>query len=163
MSQMTRRADEWKAKMILVNMIFNTSTGPVKPWHLKVQDAEQNWGCNLNYCITISMQKPMILALLLCRKNHCWKIYANLHSPAFKIGFQLVFYTSLTLRHCNTRILLITPLLQRPNFLSMYLLCLLIFSLPLWSMFALLHIVYNTLLQLYFKRCNIEPYLVTFN
>ena len=42
MSQMTRRADEWKAKMILVNMIFNTSTGPVKPWHLKVQDAEQN-------------------------------------------------------------------------------------------------------------------------
>ena len=48
------------------------------------------------------MQKPMILALLLCRKNHCCKIYANLHSPAFKIGFQLVFYTSITLRHCNT-------------------------------------------------------------
>ena len=40
MSQMTRRAEEWNAKMILVNLIFNTSAGAVKPWHLKVQDAE---------------------------------------------------------------------------------------------------------------------------
>ena len=37
---MTRRAEELNAKMILVNMIFNTSAGAVKPWHLKVQDAE---------------------------------------------------------------------------------------------------------------------------
>ena len=24
--------------MILVNMIYNTSTGAVEPWHLKIQD-----------------------------------------------------------------------------------------------------------------------------
>ena len=40
MSQMTKRAEEYKANMILVNMVFNTSTGTVELWHLKVQVTE---------------------------------------------------------------------------------------------------------------------------
>ena len=40
MSRMITRAKEKKTKMILVNMIFNTSTYAVEPWHLTLQDTE---------------------------------------------------------------------------------------------------------------------------
>ena len=35
MSQMTRRAEKQKTKIILFNMIFNTGTGVVEPRHFK--------------------------------------------------------------------------------------------------------------------------------
>ena len=37
---MTTRAEKKKTKMILLKMIFNTSTGAVEPRHLKLQDTE---------------------------------------------------------------------------------------------------------------------------
>ena len=40
MSQMTKRAEEEKTKIILVNMIFNASTCAVELWHLTLQDTE---------------------------------------------------------------------------------------------------------------------------
>ena len=40
MSRMITRAKEKKTKMILINMIFNTSTYAVEPWHLTLQDTE---------------------------------------------------------------------------------------------------------------------------
>ena len=107
------------------------------------------------------MQKPMLLALLFCRKNYCWRIYANLQS-CFQNSFQLVFYTSLTLRHCNALSAISNSPTTKAKFPIKFPAMFLILSSPLWSIFALLHIVYNTLLQLYSKRCNIEPYLVTF-
>ena len=108
------------------------------------------------------MQKPMLLALLFCRKNYCWRIYGNLHSPAFKIPFSWCFILHWPWDIVILLILLTTLLLQKPHSLSMYLLWLLILSSPLYSMFDLLHIVHNTLLQFYSKRCNIGPFLVTF-
>ena len=108
------------------------------------------------------MQKPMLLALLFCRKNYCWRIYANLQS-CFQNSFQLVFYTLLTLRHCSTfSSINNSPTPLKPHSLSMYLLWLLILSSPLYIMFNLLHTVHNTLLQLYSKQCDIEPLPVTF-
>ena len=95
------------------------------------------------------MQKPMLLALLFCRKSYCWRIYVNLQS-CFQKNFQLVFYTSLTLRHCNTLSSISNSPTTKATFPINDFLCS-----PHLSIACLLYFIKCT-------RCDIEPYLVTF-
>ena len=109
------------------------------------------------------MQKPMLLALLFCRKKLLLKNLWQFTQSCFQNSFQLVFYTLLTLGHCSTfSSINNSPTPLKSHSLSMYLLWLLILSLPLYSMFNLFHTVHNALLQFCSKRCDIEPFPVTF-
>ena len=98
---MTRRAEKQKTKMILLNMIFNTSTGAVGPRHLKVQDTEQDQGtteiiASLSACKNPCFQQCCFVEILLLKNLY------QFTQSCFQNSFRLVFYTSLTLRHCNT-------------------------------------------------------------
>ena len=77
------------------------STGAVEFWHLQFQDTEKDQGYNQNYCITIRMQKPMLTAVIL-QKKLLLKNLCQFTQSCLQNSFQLVFYTSLNLRHCNT-------------------------------------------------------------
>ena len=101
-------------------MIFNTGTGVVEPRHVKSRIESK---------IRVTTE---IIASLSASKNPCFqqcyfveilwlKNLCQFTQSCFLNSFQLVFYTSLTLRRCNTLSLLTTPLLQNPHYLMYFL------------------------------------------
>ena len=138
-------------------MIFNTGTGVVEPKHFKSRiqskirvttEIIESLSASKNPCF-----QQCYFVEILWLKNLC-----QFTQSCFLNSFQLVFYTSLTLRRCNT----LCSINNSPTTKSTLPNVLLILFSTLYSMLAQLSIVHNTLLQLYFKRCDIEPYPVTF-